>query len=160
VSGGDECGAAGELLVRDSIVEDSEGSGIDVEGAAAASVQRSHVRRTRAMLVGDALAYGDGIAAVGVWKGQEIGPASLRLEESLVESSARSGVIYYGGGGEVRRSVLRGNVLAIDLEEAATPTIGDDNVYEGNLENRVTYGNKLAPSPAPKLPPPPIPPGS
>jgi hypothetical protein len=55
--------------------------------------------------------------------------------------------------------VFRTGVFAIDLEEAATPAIGDDNVFEGNVENRVTWGNKLAPSPAPQIPslPPPAP---
>ena len=52
----------------------------------------------------------------------------------------------------MRRSVFRTGVFAVDLEEAATPDIARDNVYEGNVENRVTWGNKLAPIPQPKIP--------
>jgi hypothetical protein len=43
-------------------------------------------------------------------------------------------------------------VSTIDVEEAPTPDIGDDPVYAGNQGNRVTWGNKLAPGPPPKMP--------
>jgi hypothetical protein len=82
--------------------------------------------------------------------------ARLDLLDSLVDTSARAGLIFYDAGRSVRRSVFRRGIFAVDLEEGANPDIGD-NVFEGNAEDRVTWGNKLAPSPPPKMPPPPLP---
>ena len=48
----------------------------------------------------------------------------------------------------MRHSVFRG-VFAIDLEEAATPDIGNDNLYEGNMEHAVGQGGRL-PRPPPE----------
>jgi hypothetical protein len=69
-----------------------------------------------------------------------------------------TGVIDAGlekSSGSVQRSVFRGGTFAIDLENGATATIGKDNVFEGNVENRATFGTGLEPAPPPPLPPPP-----
>ena len=130
------------LSVSEVAISGTGETGLLTWSAATATVERSVVRDTRATTRG----WGDGITTGG--------RGSLTLSDSLVERSARAGLIFYGGGGSVRRSVFRKGVFAIDLEEAATPEIGDDNGFEDNKENRVTWGNKLAPSAVPQIPTP------
>ena len=100
--------------------------------------------------------YGDGIGVractAAVAPGLSTAPPILDLLETVVDRSARGGATFFGAGGSVRRSAFRRGILAIDLD-GADPKIGDDNLYEGNLENRVTFGNDLEPSPPPKIPP-------
>jgi len=153
----------GTLTLTECQVSESRVAGVYLISSAAA-IQRSVVRRTLAGVGWDYCSvgaktpgFGDGIGlirAVDLPEVPERPAASLVLEDSLVEDSARAGLLFYEGGGAVRRSVFRRGVLAIDLEEAAAPDIGGDNVYEDNLENRVTWGNKIAPAPAPSIPPP------
>jgi hypothetical protein len=130
----------------DSLLQQSTGTGLLI-ASATASLVRCVVRDTTATPSGS---WGDGIMAMP--DPSESAPSTLSLADSLVENSTRAGLIFYGGGGSVLRSVFRKGVFAIDLEDAAAPDVGNDNVYEGNMENRVTWGNKLAPSPMPKIP--------
>jgi hypothetical protein len=148
-------GAAGllprSLALRDSVVTRSRGAGVIVDSSSA-TVERCRV-------------YGTGVeeASQGWGDGIEVGStpdatsrARLDLLDSVVDTSARAGAMYYDAGGSVRRCVFRKGILAVDLEEAANPDVRD-NVFEENVENGVTWGNKLAPSPPPNIPPPPLP---
>jgi hypothetical protein len=144
-------GAPSRLSLRESLISSSHTAGLEL-GGADATVQRCLLRDTQPGRDDSAvLGWGDGIALRQ--SGYATQHASrLTLEDSLVDTSARAGlVLYEASSGSVRRSVFRKGVLAIDLEDASTVD-GDDNVYEGNVENRVTWGNKLAPSPTPQIP--------
>jgi hypothetical protein len=143
---------ASHLALSDSNVTGSRVAGIIVVSSAA-SISRCAIHKTTTGKDDVEQGWGDGIAAWHPDPNAETA-ANVMLEDSLVEDSARAGLVFDHASGSVRRSVFRRGVLAIDLEEAAAPEIGDDNVFEGNVENRVTWGNNLAPSPPPKMPPP------
>jgi hypothetical protein len=135
------------LTVRDSVLTRSSSVGMML-WSARATVQRCLVRDTRR----GGGQYGDGISAAS---DDKLGEVSLTLEDSRIETSARAGLLLSGGGGAVRRSVLRKGVFSIVLDKGAAPVIGEGNVFEGNSENRLSVGQKLPLCPPLKLPAPP-----
>lgn len=132
---------AASLSLSDSLIDGSVGAGLNVQQAAA-TVNRCVVRGTAKSAAG----FGDGIQVGGA-----AGP-SLDIEGSVVEDSARAGLLFVGAGGSVSGSVIRRGVIAIDLEQGSAPEIAADNVYEENDENGVVSGQGLAPAPLPELP--------
>ena len=130
------------------VVDRNRGAGIGVQDSAV-TVDAMAVRST---LPGTDLdgkeGYGDGI-----YGRSASGSVTVTVTASLVEANKRAGVLFSGAGGAVRRSVIRTGVFAIDIEQGSTPEIGDDNLFEGNVENRVSWGNGLVPLAPPVIPP-------
>jgi hypothetical protein len=139
-------GIASTLALRDSLVARSRAVGIGIV-ASTATAERCRITGTAVEATGKGWGDGIQISSTADLRGR------LDLADSLLDASARAGAIYYGAGGSVRRSVFRRGIFAVGLEGTADPEMSD-NLFEGNVENRVTWGNKLAPSPPPKMPPP------
>jgi hypothetical protein len=135
------------LTMEDCLVQDSRGAGVQLY-ASRGVIRRSTIRDNHADDVQKH--YGDGIQVSVLDSGKQ--PAELRLEDSLVQDSARAGLLVLGSGGTAARSVFRGGVFAIDLEQGATLDIAKDNLYLDNKENQVTMGSDLKPSPLPDVP--------
>ena len=92
---------------------------------------------------GDKL-YGDGVIA-----GEG---STLDVDGVVVEANNRAGLLLLSSGGSIRRSMIRRNIFAIDLEDRANPFIGDDNQMIDNKINHVTIGIGLKPPPMPSIP--------
>jgi hypothetical protein len=135
-------GKRATLEMNDSLVSDTRTTGIQLF-LTKATIKRSVVRRTRAELASGG--YGDGIVAVS-------SASTLDLANSWIDGSARAGLLFDAAGGKVSGSAFTNGVFSIDLESSAKPTIGQDNHYIDNDENRLTVGKGL------KVPPPPVPP--
>jgi hypothetical protein len=157
----DATGQTGSTVVaRETLVVSTWAAGVSIACGSTGRLERSLVRDTRTWKGIEAgvpvEGYGDGIGAraciAPVMPGFTTAPPTLDLLETVVDRSARAGLVFYGAGGSVRRSAFRRGILAVDLD-GSNPKIGDDNLYEGNVEDRVTFGNNLAPSPPPKVPP-------
>jgi hypothetical protein len=148
---GEGCSSA-EARLSETVIEKSRGAGLLVLFSASVHMERSAVHDT---LRAGPYGWGDGIQVASVVPGwlapHTTGPTRLELHDSLVEGSARVGLIFYGAEGSVQRSTFRRGALAIDLEESAMPEIVD-NVYEGNVFDGVSFGNRFASVPPPKLP--------
>ena len=129
-----------ELTVRDSLVAKNRNVGIIVVGSRG-KISRCVVSDTRKDGLGE---YGDGIVAGDT--------STLDVEEVLIERSARAGVLFSDAGRSVNRSLIRGNVFAIDLEQGAAPFIGDDNLMVDNQINNVTIGRGLKRPSIPSVP--------
>ena len=129
-----------DLTVRDSLVSGNRNAGLLLLGSKG-KLTRCAVSDTRKDGKGQ---YGDGVGAAD--------KSTLVVEDSLVERSARAGFLFIDSGGSVNRSLIRGNVLAIDLERGATPFIGDDNQMVDNQINHVTLGRGLETAPIPYVP--------
>ena len=78
----------------------------------------------------------------------------LHLSDSLVQDSARAGVLYHKSGGSIQRTVLRRGKLGLVLDKAG-PAVGEDNVYEDNYDDRISFTSDLAVPKPLKLPAPP-----
>ena len=138
--------ASSTVVMRESVVRRHRGAGIWLESADA-TIERCQVLETA---IDEGLGvYGDGIQASLETPGEV---STVRISDTLVEQSARAGLVLLAVGGAVSRSVFRGGVFAIDLELAAAPEIAEDNVYQENSENGVTAGQNLAASPPPLIP--------
>lgn len=134
------------LKLSDCLVSGSRTMGLAV-ATSSATIQRSIVRDTRTSTTDE---YGDGIQVSSLEEGRSV---ELYLVDSLVEGSARAGLIFYGTKGSVRRSVFRQGVFSIVLEKKAAPEIGDDNVFEKNELDPVSNDKGLKPAPPPEVPP-------
>ena len=127
------------LVLRDSLVAANLSTGVTVLGSNA-TVDRSVVGHTRT----DGTArYGDGLVAE---------ESMIQLRDTMMEHSARAGMLFITAGGSVRRCLIRRNVFSIDLESGANPTIGDDNLMVDNKVNKVTTGRGLKVAPMPTAP--------
>jgi hypothetical protein len=127
------------LTIESCLIARNRGVGVLLEGAWG-KIRRSAINETgKEEAHGE---FGDGIV-VGAQRGK------LDLADSLVYGSARAGLLFVAATGSVHGSTFKNGVFAIDLEEGATPEIGDDNVYLENVENKVTFGRNLAASKAP-----------
>ena len=78
---------------------------------------------------------------------------TLLMTDSLVEGNARAGVLFYGGGGMVTRSVMRANKVPVAVDQGAKPTLADDNLFVGNEENAVARGRGYKPAKLPEVVP-------
>ena len=130
-----------ELTLRRSLVADNRTAGIALFFSKA-TVEQTVVRDTRAQASDNK--YGNGIVALG--------KATLVSKDTIVENNALAGFLFVSSGGSVHRSLSRGNIFALDLEQNAHPVVGDDNQLVDNKINRVTMGQGLE---APPIPPPP-----
>jgi len=142
--------------IEDSRVSGSRTAGI-LMGSGTMTVRRAVVQDTEP----DAGKWGDGIQVsalpqgVADWLSWPQGHnAVLHLSESVVERSDRAGVLFSDphATGSVRRSVLRANLLPLDLEKSAGPELAEDNLYIDNMDDNIGFGQGLAPAPLP-LPP-------
>jgi hypothetical protein len=82
------------------------------------------------------------------------------VKDSQFSANKRANIIYYGkSGGTIDNNLIVYGVFSIALEgldgSSPNPMITPSNYMYGNKENRVTYGNKLSPTPPPSVPPPP-----
>jgi hypothetical protein len=134
------------VTVTGCAIDRNRGVGIGVKDSTA-TVEATAVRSTLPGIDLDHKeGYGDGISGMGA-------SASVKVTAILVEASTRAGLLFSAAGGSVRQCVVRKGVFAIDLEEGAVPIVGDDNLYDGNVEDRVSWGNGLTPLAPPVLPP-------
>jgi len=127
-------------MLRHSLVVGNRSVGISLANSRA-TVERTVVQDTRPNANG---VYDDGICAIK--------KTTLDVRDTLVDRSARAGFLFENSGGSVHRSLSRGNVFAIDLEQGANPVVGDDNQFVDNQINQITTGQGLE---APSIPPPP-----
>jgi hypothetical protein len=132
------------LVLKDSALVDNRRAAL-LLWSSTAKVQRCSIQDTLALGI-----YGDGISAATTEE-NSAGPVELSLQDSLVQSSARAGLLLSGGGGSVRRSVFAGGVFPIALEDGAAPEL-EDNLFEDNTENSVALDQQLEPPPMPALP--------
>jgi hypothetical protein len=144
-------GEAPTLTVRRSLVANHQMVGVQLS-AVEATVEQSAIRNT--LTTASGAEFGDGLS-VEVLKEVPKVAASLTVTDSLVEKSARAGLLARGAGGSVSRSVFREGVFPIALEQGAPLKPGPDNVYELNEENTVSYAKGLTPAPLPTTPSPP-----
>ena len=115
-----------ELTLRDSLVAGNRNAGVLLSGSNG-TIARCVISDTRK----DGLnRFGDGVIAVK--------KATLKVQGTTVEGSARAGFLFSDSGGSVHRSLIRHNVFAIDLENSARPTIGKDNKIMDNKENEIS----------------------
>jgi len=128
------------LTLRDSLITGNRNSGVTVKGSTG-TVDRVVVVGTRQDGRGE---FGDGMGADDA--------ATLKVTNTLVDGCARAGMHFVGSGGSVNRSVVRGNIFAVDLESGAGPTVGADNLFVDNESNKVTAGKGLNAAPVPKPP--------
>ena len=128
------------LSLENSLVSSNQSTGVSLFGSSA-KLASCAVRDTR---IDGRKQYGDGVVAAE--------KSTLVLEDLLVGSNARAGILYRGSGGSIRGSLVRDNVFAIDLEEGADPAIAADNTMEGNQINNVSTGKGLKPTPVPPPP--------
>jgi hypothetical protein len=136
-------------------IEDSRIGGASLAGIYLASQTRAYIRRSIVQDTRTGLGvfhphqlkegFGDGLTVME--------DAALVLEDSLVSQSARAGALFFGGG-TVRRSVFRGGLLSIAIEQGGDPEIAGSNVLENNTEDRVAIGTGMQ---APPVPLPPVP---
>jgi len=131
--------------IRHCQVRTSRSAGIHVQNAAV-KVGGCEVINTMAEL-GKAL-YGDGMSA----EAKNGGAARLTVADSLVQGSARAGVVFFGSEGSLNRSVVKSGVFSVVLEQGAKAKISEDNVYEQNDRDPVSFGQNLTPAPVPKVP--------
>jgi hypothetical protein len=124
------------LSMSGCVVDRNKTTGIFVSSARA-SIQRTRIGRTQSSDFGDAIAVSSG---------------ELDLSDSMVETSSRAGVLSLSSSGSIRRCEIRQNKFCIDLEGSPAPEVTEDNLFEENQENQVTFGRGLLPTP---LPPPP-----
>jgi hypothetical protein len=128
---------ASALTMQDSLVAHSFTVGLAFAGTAEASLRGCRILDTKADTTGG---YGDGIQV------SETG--QLDLADSEISRSARAGVLFAGGKGQVKRSAFRHGLFGIDLEESASPELADDLLYQDNKKD-LGSGNSLAPAPPP-----------
>jgi hypothetical protein len=152
---------------RERVVDEQGGLGIYIEDATA-EVHRAIVGECRLVgvdIIGStadlnhvvvrdtAVAAVDGRYGDGVLAREQ---ASASLTRVVVEASARVGVFFHAAGGLLDESLIRGNQLAVLLEDGADPMIGKGTVLQDNLDDRVVTGGGLEPSGRlQRLPPPP-----
>jgi hypothetical protein len=77
------------------------------------------------------------------------------VRDVLIEGSGRVGLLLNGAGGRVERTVIRKGVLPVALEQGASPELLPSNVFEDNVDNRISFGTGLGTLPPLALPPPP-----
>jgi len=130
-----------ELTLRRSLVADNRIAGIALF-LSKATVEQTVVRDTRAQASDNK--YGNGIVVLG--------KATLVSKDTIVENSALAGFLFVSSGGSVHRSLSRGNIFALDLEQSAHPVVGNDNQLVDNKINRVTMGQGLEAPPIPHPP--------
>jgi hypothetical protein len=136
-------GTGSALTLTSCVVERSRAAGISLEGSG--TITSTIVREVSE----DANGFGDGLE---IWSATGGKRASASLGDVLVEDAVRAGLVYHNAGGSVEKSTFRRGVFAIDLEGGADPELADDNVFEDNQENRVTYGEGLSISMGPSIP--------
>jgi hypothetical protein len=129
---------ASALTMQDSLIARSFTVGLVFAGTAEASLTGCRILDTRVETASGG--YGDGI--------QVSSTGQLDLTDSEVSRSARAGVLFAGGKGQVKRSAFRHGLFGIDLEESAAPQLADDLIYLDNRKD-LGSGNSLAPAPAP-----------
>ena len=135
-----QVGQLAELTVRGSLVTRNQSEGLALFGAIG-RVESCAVSVVQNDRHGE---FGDGILITD--------KSTIHVQDSLVEHTVRAGILYSDSGGSVRRSLIRHNVLAIDLEKGASPAIGTDNYMVENRVNHVTFGQKLKIPPIPPIP--------
>jgi hypothetical protein len=86
-----ETGAPSEATIADSLVERTQQSGLSVIGATA-NIFDVVVRDS---LPDDNGAFGDGVLAVAAFYDGQVVPTTVHLESSLVENSARAGLLSF-----------------------------------------------------------------
>ena len=129
-----------EATLRDCLVAGNRNAGIVMSGSKT-TVERSVVRDTHKEWIG---LYGDGLVVSD--------KSTLEVMDTVVDHSARAGLLFENSGGSVKRCLVRRNTFAIDLEKGANPTIGKYNRLVENQINDVTSGRGLRSAPLPGLP--------
>ena len=120
------------VSLKCSMVDRTPGVGIRARGARV-QLEQSRINKTTEP-------GGDGISIH-----QDKHSAEASLHCSVVENSARAGLIFFGGKGKICSSVFRGGEFAVVLQAGANPVICDDNRYEENTRTGVSFGQALKP---------------
>ena len=90
--------------------------------------------------------FGDGVAFVQLRR-----TVSLDMSRCFLDQSARAGLVFWKGKGQVRGSAFQYGTFSIVLEEGASPSIAGDNIYRHNKRNAVAFGQNLKPAPIPNM---------
>jgi hypothetical protein len=141
------------VTMSQSLVEGNHVTGVLLDralGTVTSSVVRHTEVETKTSDFGDGVEVWSCEPALGDCTGDL--PSGLTFASSVVEGSARAGLLFVSAGGVVQASVLRRGVFAVDLEEGADPAIAADVLFQENVENRVTFGSGLKCSSLPAPP--------
>lgn len=133
-------GGGSQLTARHCVLLDNHHAGVSLYGSSA-KLDSCAVLGTRADGRGK---YGDAVVVSG--------KSTLNMDSTVLERSARAGMLFDASGGAVRRSRIGHNLLAVDLEHGANPVIGDDNQLLNNKVNKVSTGEGLEVPPPPPAP--------
>lgn len=104
---------------------------------AASTVGKTHKTKAKSE-------YGDGLV---IWP-----KVKATLSNLLVHDNDRAGVFYSGSSGSLSGSVVEKCQFSVVLDDAATPKMGDDNVFTSNTRDAISFGQKLAMPSAPSPP--------
>jgi hypothetical protein len=140
-----------KLTLVDSRLDSNRSASIAV-ASSTATIRRCVIANTLRDLSGKK--HGD---AVSVFSNDKTGAptkeSTLDISDSVVEDTFRAGLIFYASKGSVHRTVVRRSELPVMLENGANPTIGNDNAFVDNDDNRLSVGNTLKKVPSVSLPP-------
>jgi hypothetical protein len=142
-----------ELTLLDSWLDSNRGGSVAI-ASSSATIKRCVIANTLADLSG--ANHGDAVSVfphVDTATGSQGPEATLEISDTVVEDTFRSGLIFYASKGSVHRTVVRRGELSVVLQNGAQPTIGDDNAFVQNEEDRVTVGETLEEVPSVELPP-------
>jgi len=133
---------ASSLKMEDSMLIGNRETGLVVQSSGAV-IDRSVIADTAKQETTGI--FGDGI---------QVFPkeSKLTLTSSLVTKSARAGILFDGAGGSVKGCTIASGQFSIALESGASPTLGDDNLYDGNKRNPVAFSMGLKTAPLPTVP--------
>jgi len=126
---------------------------LDKNSSAGVQVNNGSLTLERVQILGTLAEKKTGQYGDGVFAAPRSGWTSfVQISDSLIKQSSRAGVLLNGAGGAIRRSVMRQGSYSIVLGAGATPTIAEDNVYEQNKRDNVSFGVSLDSPPLPKVP--------
>ena len=129
-----------EITMRESVISANQSAGIGLYESTG-TLDLCHIRGTKTDTRGN---FGDGVVVID--------GSTLTAKAVIVDDSGRAGMVFWASGGEIHRSLIRGNIFAIDLENGAAPLIGEDNQMVDNQINHVTIGQGLKAPPIPSIP--------
>lgn len=139
-------GLGGSVSIVDSLLSGNHSAGVSIrDRGSTLELRRSAVVNTGKSLEG----YGDGVLITG--------GATVKLQDSLVDRSARVGLLFDRARGQVSRSVLRAATIGVALKDGAAARIDEDVVFADNKED-ITASNVQVATP-PDIPPAPPAPG-
>ncbi len=138
----DECGF---LAIDSSMVVSSHAAGVAVQGVSGI-MTGSMVDKVFAQPKDGKYGYGVQIAG---WEGADIGGFPFfHVRDSVIRDAKLAGVFYRSSEGVLSGTVVSGGEYSVAINICASPSIGEDNLLSGTVEDEPQWVN-LEPSPMP-----------